>query len=185
VLGFLVISTTFQTVFGVASTFPIEKQYFDRDREAQVYSVLAFYLSKVLADLPFEFLLPTLQGTILYWMANLNPAVDRFFIFLAIIFLINNVVQALGLLVRFVIVLALVRCCALLDCSLLILFPLLLSAPFSSLLSSVLVVCIVLSLARVLLHTLVLSSPPSLPTTLCAVVFALLFLRRCVFDSTL
>eukprot|EP00013_Stygamoeba_regulata_P015839 CAMPEP_0177682438 /NCGR_PEP_ID=MMETSP0447-20121125/31260_1 /TAXON_ID=0 /ORGANISM="Stygamoeba regulata, Strain BSH-02190019" /LENGTH=612 /DNA_ID=CAMNT_0019191943 /DNA_START=145 /DNA_END=1980 /DNA_ORIENTATION=+ len=99
VLSFFVISAVFQTVFGVASTFPIEKQYFDRDREAQVYSVLAFYISKVLADLPFEFILPILQGTILYWMANLNPSAERFFIFLAIIVLLYNVTQSLGLFV--------------------------------------------------------------------------------------
>ena len=47
-------------------------------------------------ELPLYVLESTILFSILYWMAELNPEAERFFIFLGIAFLILQVVMSLG-----------------------------------------------------------------------------------------
>ena len=65
-------------------TFPIEMQIFYRDHQNGIYRVLSYYLSKSLVELPLHIILPCVFTLIYYWMSNLNPNIDRFFIWLFI-----------------------------------------------------------------------------------------------------
>jgi hypothetical protein len=47
--------------------------------------VLPYFLSKLIAELPFSALFPSIFGVIVYKIAGLNPAPDRLVKFLSII----------------------------------------------------------------------------------------------------
>ena len=44
-----------------------------------MYQLSAYYLSRMLADLPMDCFVPTLFTWILYWMAGLRPTPGAFF----------------------------------------------------------------------------------------------------------
>jgi ABC-2 type transporter len=60
------------------------QQQNERSR-AGAYGVLPYFLSKLIAELPFSALFPSIFGVIVYKIAGLNPAPDRLVKFLSII----------------------------------------------------------------------------------------------------
>ena len=60
------------------------------------YRIDVYFISKQIVELPLYALEATILFTILYWMAELNPEAERFFIFLGIAFLVLQVVMSLG-----------------------------------------------------------------------------------------
>ena len=67
------------------------REHFDGTYRTDVY-----FLSKQIVELPLYALEAGILFTILYWMAELNPEAERFFIFLGIAFLVLQVVMSLG-----------------------------------------------------------------------------------------
>ena len=70
--------------------------YFFREHLNGTYRTDVYFLSKQIVELPLYVLEAGILFTILYWMAELNPEAERFFIFLGIAFLILQVVMSLG-----------------------------------------------------------------------------------------
>ena len=52
-----------------------------RERASKSYKVSAYYVAKFVSELPFTLIPPIVFCSILYYMANLNPLVDRFLVF--------------------------------------------------------------------------------------------------------
>ena len=50
-----------------------------QERQSGMYQLSAYYLSRMLADLPMDCFVPTLFTWILYWMAGLRPTPGAFF----------------------------------------------------------------------------------------------------------
>jgi len=66
----------------VLTVFQTEKAIFMREKQSSLYTTLPFYLSKLIGEFPIQMLPPFIYGAIAYWMVNLNPQADRFFIFM-------------------------------------------------------------------------------------------------------
>lgn len=61
--------TTFKKRFKINYSFIVisERPTFLRERTAMMYRTSAYYFAKLVADLPFEFLWPTIFGSIVYF----------------------------------------------------------------------------------------------------------------------
>lgn len=90
---------TFSTANIVLRNFPSEKALFTKDRSSKVYGVFPYFMGLVNADIFFIVAIPILYSCIIYWMTNLNPGADRFFIFVADMILLNLLGNALGMVV--------------------------------------------------------------------------------------
>lgn len=99
VLSFLSLGAVFPQISVAAVTFPAIRTIFIRDRASNLYYTAAFYVSVIFADLPFRIMMPVVQWTIIYWMANLgNDAAQFFYMMLTAVmmFLTGN---AMGILI--------------------------------------------------------------------------------------
>ena len=61
-----------------------------------MYTVIAYYLSKIALDVPIYILMPTIFMSICYWMANLNNGIDRFLIAVLIVVLVTQTSVSFG-----------------------------------------------------------------------------------------
>lgn len=63
-------------------SFFVRPTYF-RERQANMYSSISYFLSVTIGDLPFEFIEVTIFSIMTYWLAGLTAAEDgaRFIIF--------------------------------------------------------------------------------------------------------
>lgn len=91
----IVLNQAFNVTSSVYNTFPKEKMVTNRERAGNAYNTLVYFLSKYVAELPLNVLPSLLFGTIVYWMAGLNP--DRFGPFFGILLLEVACAIALGL----------------------------------------------------------------------------------------
>ncbi len=62
-----------------------------------LYGVAAYYLAKSTADVPFHIAYPILYTTIIYWMAGLKTEFQAYLTFLAVVIIIANIAQSLGI----------------------------------------------------------------------------------------
>eukprot|EP00667_Euglena_gracilis_P002040 EG_transcript_2040 len=94
---FSLINQTMPALMGIVHTFPAEKAVLNREHRNGLYTVFPYFLSKFCSELPFQVLLPVIYSSIFYWLVNLNPGVGQFFIFMAVIILLNMASCSLGI----------------------------------------------------------------------------------------
>nr|QUF59469.1 ATP-binding cassette transporter Abcg-like5 [Brachionus angularis] len=90
---------SFTNMFSVLNTFPAEIPIFLREHQNGMYSVISYYLAKIITDLPKFIVLPFVFITINYWMSNLNNDVGKFFICVGVIILVANTAASFGSLI--------------------------------------------------------------------------------------
>ncbi|CAG2173978.1 unnamed protein product [Oppiella nova] len=86
-LFLLIANITFQNIFGVVT------------HNNGMYRVSAYFLSKILAELPSFMFNPLLYLSIFYWMVGLNSGIKEFFICVAICLLVADTACSFGYLV--------------------------------------------------------------------------------------
>ncbi|CAN6558068.1 hypothetical protein EV1_007628 [Malus domestica] len=91
--GFWGFFPLFQAIF----TFPPERKMLEKERASGTYRLSSYFMSRIVADLPMELVLPTLFVTITYWMAGLKPSAANFFHTLFALLLSVLVAQGMGL----------------------------------------------------------------------------------------
>jgi hypothetical protein len=96
-LFFVVMSLSMGPMMGCLVVFQAERVIFIREHSTGCYSTLAYYLTKVVAEIPALLVVPVVQGTISYWMVGYQSAADRYFIFIAACIAVTLVAHALGL----------------------------------------------------------------------------------------
>ncbi|CAG2101407.1 unnamed protein product [Medioppia subpectinata] len=74
----IICTITLQNIFGVVTTFCLEMPIFLREHNNGTYGVSAYFLSKILAELPSFIMNPVLYVCIVYWMIGLNSEVNVF-----------------------------------------------------------------------------------------------------------
>jgi len=94
-LFIICINQGFNAVSGVLNVFPKEKVIVNRERAANAYDTLSYFVAKYLVELPLNIAPCIIFGTIVYWMVGLNP--DRFGYFLLILMLEAVTAVSLGL----------------------------------------------------------------------------------------
>ena len=78
VIFFMALNQFFSSATGVMTIFAVEKFVFFREYRAGYYGLPAYYLSKVLVELPYQIVFPALFVLIIYYMVGLNPPFSRY-----------------------------------------------------------------------------------------------------------
>lgn len=97
VLFFFTINQTFGNAIGVLNTFGKEMVVVERERASKSYSLSAYYIAKMVAELPFNLLGPIVFGSIVYFLVGLNPEPEAFLCFIIILILVSCCAVGLGL----------------------------------------------------------------------------------------
>jgi len=79
--------------------FPDERPVFLREVNNNMYKVGPYFWAKVISELPFSILTPTIFGVIVYFTVGLNPTVDKFFMFILTLILIYNASSGYSLII--------------------------------------------------------------------------------------
>ncbi|KAK4320583.1 hypothetical protein Pmani_008587 [Petrolisthes manimaculis] len=87
---------TFQNVFGVVSTFCAQLPIFLREHFNGMYRTDVYFLSKMLAELPFHIFYPFVFVAIAYHMVGFTDDVVNFFICAGIVVLVANCAISFG-----------------------------------------------------------------------------------------
>ncbi|XP_058776767.1 ABC transporter G family member 9-like [Vicia villosa] len=93
ITGFWGFFPLFQAIF----TFPQELMMLEKERSSGMYRLSSYFVSRMVADLPMELVLPTIFLLITYFMAGLKATAINFFETLFTLLLSVLVAQGLGL----------------------------------------------------------------------------------------
>ncbi|CAD7079385.1 unnamed protein product [Hermetia illucens] len=96
-LFFMLMFIYFANSMPIVLTCPLETQVFLREHLNNWYSLRAYFLAKCAADIPLQFLCPTLFVAIAYYLTGQPNEVSRFLMFWAICLLMGAVGQGVGL----------------------------------------------------------------------------------------
>jgi len=78
--------------------FPVERAVITREFSNGTYYVGAYYLSRIIGAIIFQFFYAIVFVTVVYWMAGLYPSAYRFFVFYLGIALMGSIAVCLGVL---------------------------------------------------------------------------------------
>ncbi|XP_044169306.1 ABC transporter G family member 14-like [Acropora millepora] len=95
-LFFTIVYWTFNPLFQSLFSFPNERTVVNKERASGYYRLSAYYLAKVISELPLVILQPTLYLTIVYWAAGLNKS-ESFLTMLFLVLLTTVAAQSVGL----------------------------------------------------------------------------------------
>lgn len=99
-IGLLFFIASFWAVFPLYQaifTFPQELMMLKKERSSGTYRLSSYFMSRMVADLPMELVLPTIFLFIIYWMAGLKAKIANFLYTLFSLLLNVLVSQGLGL----------------------------------------------------------------------------------------
>lgn len=78
-LYFFILNQFMGSSMGILSVFSKEKIVFLREHKLGYYKLAAYFLSKILVELPYQVFFPALLITIAYGMIGLRPTIEAFF----------------------------------------------------------------------------------------------------------
>lgn len=96
-LYFSLVFIVFTSAMPTVVTFPLERRVVFREHQNHWYSLKAYYFAKLLVDIPFQIVFPTVFLAIFYLMSNQPMSMDRFSMLLCITICISLVGQGIGL----------------------------------------------------------------------------------------
>jgi len=86
----MTMNVTFNGIANVILIFPDERPVFLREVNNNMYQCSPYFWAKVLSELPFSMLMPTVFGCIVYFSVGCHAVAGRFFMFLLILIMIYN-----------------------------------------------------------------------------------------------
>ena len=84
------------SVYVILGSMPADIHVCLKESGRGIYSVLAYYLSVVLHNLPIFIIMPFIYSTILYWMSDIDDSPSHYMAFVAVVVLASNTGSALG-----------------------------------------------------------------------------------------
>lgn len=93
---FVMMMQVMNTCMGGAMGIPTRLPTLIREHRNGAYSVPSIYISKFLADLPFDFGIALLWSTMLFWMVGFRSSFENFFWFFFTIYLLTSVATGIG-----------------------------------------------------------------------------------------
>ena len=91
------VNTAMTSLIKATTSFVTEKRIVQRERRRGAYSVLPYFLSKIVAEVPVSSLYPCLSGALMYKLCGLNPAPGKLLNFIAILVVEAMASTALGM----------------------------------------------------------------------------------------
>lgn len=91
------VNTAMLALIKATTSFVSEKLIIQRERRTGMYSVLPYFASKLLAEVPLSAIFPCISGFIMYKLCRLNPAKGRLLKFLGILVLESMASSSLGM----------------------------------------------------------------------------------------
>ena len=79
--------------------FPKERLVFVKEVNSKLYSVLTFFLSRNMIEMPLLLITPMIQSIIMYWMVGLTNNASNFFSFYLTLFAISFAGSSIGLII--------------------------------------------------------------------------------------
>ena len=98
-LFFITMNISFNAIQNVILIFPDERPVFLREVNNNMYKTGPYFWAKVISELPFSILTPTIFGSIVYYLIGLNPGASRFGTFLLILILAYNASSGYSLII--------------------------------------------------------------------------------------
>ena len=99
-LFFITMNISFNAIQNVILIFPDERPVFLREVNNNMYSVSPYFWAKIVSELPFAIMTPTIFGCIVYFLIGLNTlTIDIFLIFLLTLILIYNASSGYSLII--------------------------------------------------------------------------------------
>lgn len=98
-LFFITMNISFNAIQNVILIFPDERPVFLREVNNNMYRCGPYFWAKVISELPFSIVTPSLFGVIVYYAVNLNPSFTRFLTFLVILILAYNASSGYSLII--------------------------------------------------------------------------------------
>ncbi|KAJ1428243.1 ABC-2 type transporter-domain-containing protein [Ochromonadaceae sp. CCMP2298] len=98
-LYFILINQSFSPLVALLTLFPEEKVIVSREVRAGSYPLSAYYLSRVIAELPGQIATTVVYCSVIYWSVGLNSLPTRFGIFVATVLLTTVCSMSIGLLI--------------------------------------------------------------------------------------
>jgi hypothetical protein len=89
----------FNAIQNVILIFPDERPVFLREVNNNMYNVAPYFWAKIISELPFSILTPTVFGCIVYYAIGYTPMFENFVIFLLILILIYNASSGYSLII--------------------------------------------------------------------------------------
>lgn len=98
-LFFMTMNITMNAIQNVILIFPEERPVFLREVNNNMYRVGPYFWAKVISELPFSIMMPSVFGCITYFCLFLNPKASHFFVFLITLILIYNASSGYSLII--------------------------------------------------------------------------------------
>lgn len=95
----MTMNVSFNAIQNVILIFPDERPVFLREVNNNMYNVGPYFWAKIISELPFALLTPSIFGAIVYFTVALNPGVEHFLLFLATLILIYNASSGYSLII--------------------------------------------------------------------------------------
>jgi len=95
-LFFLSVSNFMNNYFGTVLVFQTERPVFLREQANKMYGVSAYYLSKMITEMPVLIAAPLVMELVVYWGVMFSQSLDAFFGMFFALALIGQVAAALG-----------------------------------------------------------------------------------------
>ncbi|XP_062574765.1 protein white-like [Saccostrea cucullata] len=93
---FAIVSLSLDTILPILNVFPCEVPIFVREYGCKLYRVDVYYLSKIIVEIPFLIITPTIFMSILYWMSGFVYNLIKFFTAVGISVLVANTAAGFG-----------------------------------------------------------------------------------------
>ena len=98
-LFFISMNIAFNAIQNVILIFPDERPVFLREVNNNMYKVSPYFWAKVISELPFSIMTPTIFGCIVYYAIGYTDGADHFLTFLLILILIYNASSGYSLII--------------------------------------------------------------------------------------
>ena len=89
----------FNAIQNVILIFPDERPVFLREVNNNMYKTSPYFWAKIISELPFSILTPTIFGVIVYYAIGYAPEAERFMFFLLILILVYNASSGYSLII--------------------------------------------------------------------------------------
>eukprot|EP00415_Alexandrium_ostenfeldii_P002813 UN2813 len=99
ILFFASMNQAFASIIGCSQLIPRQLKVVQRERTANLYGMLPYYISNMLTQLPIDTLPNVLWGVIVYSMTALRPGREHMLIYIGLLALENLVGIGLGLVI--------------------------------------------------------------------------------------